>query len=36
VHVVVADNKAEDEVVITVCEPDLTGWDPGFRAWRRA
>ena len=37
VHVVVADNQAEDEmIVITVYEPDLTRWEPGFRERRRA
>jgi len=31
IHVVVADNAAEHEVIIiTVYEPDLTRWQPGF------
>lgn len=34
-HVVVADNVSEDElIVITVYEPDIGQWEPGFR-WRR-
>ncbi len=37
VHVVVADNQDEDEmIVITVYEPDLTRWEQGFRERRRA
>jgi hypothetical protein len=37
IHVVVADNTAQHEtIVITVYEPDLTEWEPGFEKRRRA
>ena len=36
-HVVVADNAEEREtIVITVYEPDLGQWEPGFRRRRQA
>jgi len=36
IHVVVADNALQQEtIVITVYEPDLTEWDPGFEKRRR-
>lgn len=32
IHLVVADNASSDEViVITVYEPDINRWEPGFR-----
>ena len=34
-HVVVADNTPDDElIVITVYEPDIGQWEPGFRRRR--
>ena len=36
IHVVVADNRDEDEIiVITVYEPDPGRWEPGFSERRR-
>ena len=36
IHVVVADNQVDQEtIVITVYEPDLTRWEPGFERRRR-
>jgi hypothetical protein len=36
IHAVVADNRDQDEViVITVYEPDLERWEPGFAERRR-
>jgi hypothetical protein len=35
IHIVVADNTQNDEiVVITVYEPDLVRWEPGFQRRR--
>ena len=37
VHVVVADNaQGRETVVITVYEPDLTEWEPGFKRRQRS
>jgi hypothetical protein len=37
IHVVAADNlEAHETIVITVYEPDLGRWEPGFRQRRRA
>lgn len=36
IHVVVADNVAQNEtIVITVYEPDLIRWEPGFERRRQ-
>jgi len=36
-HVVVADNMEDQEtIVITVYEPDLTEWEPGFKRRKRS
>ena len=36
VHVVVAENEPEQEIIIiTVYEPDLVRWEPGFERRRR-
>jgi hypothetical protein len=36
IHVVVAENPDQAEtIVITVYEPDLTRWEPGFETRRR-
>ncbi len=36
IHVVAADNSAQQEtIIITVYEPDLTKWEPGFDKRKR-
>jgi len=36
IHVVVADNTEEgSRIVVTVYEPDLEDWEPGFRKRRK-
>ena len=37
IHVVAADNQAESEtIIITVYEPDLDRWEPGFETRRKS